>query len=111
MRRVLSNWVFRSEEQLLHRAVVVLCDEYVGHYYQLEDDDMPMAEWLGGIIFLTAKEDVVFPELVTLPFIKKMLLCEDEMPCYAYHIQGIDIYSDIPFSSSLITRLEDDGDY
>ena len=42
MRRVAAKWVYRSEERLLDNAVVVLTDDYVGNYYPIEDDDMPV---------------------------------------------------------------------
>lgn len=111
MRRVVANWVFRSEEQLWEHAVVVLCDDYVGHYYKIEDDDMPPTEWLGGIIFLSTEEEVKFPETVTVEELKKLLLDSEYTPRYAYHLTGVDPFSQERFPSSRVERLVDDGDY
>lgn len=111
MRRVVANWVFRSQEQLWNKAVVVLCDEYVGYYHQIEDDDMPLSEWIGGIIFLSNKESMDFEEFVTISDLKEALLSNEYSPRYAYHVTGVDPDSTVAFPSSSIIRLEDDGDY
>lgn len=110
MRRVVANWVLRSEEQQWKHAVVVLVDDYAAHYYKIEDDDMPPTEWVGGIVFLSSQEDVEFPETVTLSDLKELLLDSEYTPRYAYHVEGLDLTSTEPFPSSRIKRLVDDGD-
>ena len=109
MRRVASNWVYRSETQLLKQAVVVLTDEYVGNYYAIQDD-MPATEWIGGIVFLTAQEEPEFPKMVTLEDLKRLLLDEEYTPRYAYHLEGIDIDSTELFPSARVVRLEGEWD-
>ena len=110
MRRVAANWVFRSENKIFKHAVVVLSDIYACNYYKIEDD-MPPAEWLGGIVFLSSQEEVELPEYVTINQLKSILLSEEFTPRYAYHLIGIEIDFQDSFPSSYLIRLEDDGDY
>lgn len=107
MRIVAANWLFRSESVVLHPAMAVITDSYVSDYAAITDD-MTLMEWLGGIIFLSAKEDLdELPEQVTLSQLKAYLL-NDDMPRYAYHLSSVDIHSESRFSASLLVRLGED---
>lgn len=107
MRLVATNIVFRSESIMLHPAMVVLTDSYISDYAAI-DGDMPLVEWIGGVVFLTAKEDLEdLPEQVTVGQLKSLLL-SDDMPRFAYHLVGVDVNSQESFSPNLLVRLEED---
>ena len=108
MRRVLVSCLYVEEGREYRPGVVELYEQRVVNYHPLGDDDLALAEWLGGAIFLSGEEKENIPDNLTLEELKSFFYSSSEYKCYAYHLP-VRVYESggcIPLSS--IVQLEDD---
>lgn len=110
MRRVAATRVYLSTEEFHTNHIVELFDSFVVNHYGLQSE-LPMTEWLGGIILITTA--------ILTPI--QIRLCTNIQAIYslaqntdhhsprpqAYHISNVDILSAQLMPNSIITQLID----
>ena len=95
MRRIAASKVYIDREHVYTNHIVELYDDRVVNHYPLPSE-LPMTEWLGGVIILSRADDVDLSQARSITDMLHLLeQAETTAPRpQAYHITGMDVQSD-----------------
>lgn len=110
MRRVASSKVYINNEEFYNNHIVELFDSFVVNHYGLQSE-LPMTEWLGGVIVFLHAELTLYDLLgckSISDFFRVAECAEEHCPLpFAWHITNVDLETGMLTPSSIITMLED----
>ncbi len=108
MRRIAVSKVYTDRYHSYTNHIVELYGDHVAGHYPLPSE-LPMTEWLGGIIIMSRAEDVDLSHAHTIADILDTLEQADSTAPrpQAYHITGMDVQSDTLTAKTKIRILSE----
>lgn len=109
MRRVASHWLYLPDGEKMHLPVVEITDNRVANYYPIESE-LPVTEWLGGVLVLSTMSEVCLSEHESFESILNKLHPNSGVryPLYCWFIDNIDFGTESLTSFSKIELLQEE---
>lgn len=107
MRRVAAHWLYLPDGRRIHYPVVEIEGDSVVNYYPLEDE-LPVTEWLGGIMILSPLAQLSISPEGTFEDILKKLHPEKKItyPLYCWYVNNIDLETKSFISRRQVTLVK-----